>query len=321
MRVLVSGGGGFIAGHLIGRLLADGCRVRAVDIKPLEDWYQVHEGAQNWDRHDLRYQDLCEVACANMEQVYHLASDMGGMGYIESNRAACSLNVILDANMLAAAHGAGVERYLYASTACVYPQALQRSETPQPLAEDEAYPADPEDGYGWEKLYAERMARHFREDFGIETRIARFHTVYGPHETWDGGREKVPAALSRKTAIAIRDGLGEIEVWGDGKQARTFLYVTDAVEAITRLMASDYHDPVNVGSAHVVSVDDLARLVTRIAGVPDLGLKHVPGPLGVRGRAPDLSLAERELGWKPEVSLEDGMRATYQWVAEQVAAQ
>lgn len=320
MRVLVSGAGGHIGGWLVKRLLADGCRVRAVDIKPLEDWYQVHEGAQNWDRHDLRYQDLCEVACANMEQVYHLAADMGGMGYIESNRAACSLNVILDANMLAAAHGAGVERYLYASTACVYPMALQSSVTPLPLAETDA-DADSEPGYGEAKRFGERMCQYFREDFGIETRIARFHTVYGPHETWDGGREKVPAALSRKTAVAIRDGLPEIEVWGDGKQARTFLYVTDAVEAITRLMASDYHDPVNIGSAHVVSVDDLARLVTRIAGVPDLGLKHVPGPLGVRGRAPDLSLAERELGWKPEVSLEDGMQRTYEWVAEQVAAQ
>jgi GDP-D-mannose 3', 5'-epimerase len=319
-RVCVSGSGGFLAGHLVKALLDRGEDVRATDIKPLDEWYQVHRAADNWPSRDLSGRFACMTVTQDCDVVYHLAADMGGMGYIEANKAACALNVLIDAHMLLAARDAGVSRYFYASTACCYRADRQDTPNPAPLRErEDVYPAQPEAGYGWAKLYGEHLCRHFREDFGLETRIARLHSVFGPMGTWDGGREKVPAALCRKVAQAKRDGAGEIEIWGDGEQARSFLYVDDAVEAILLLAGSDCREPLNIGSDELVTVNELAAMVEGIAGV-ELRHRHVPGPLGVRGRSSDNTLIGEMLGWKPKVPLRDGLAATYQWVSEQVAA-
>jgi GDP-D-mannose 3',5'-epimerase len=318
--VLVAGAGGFIGGHLVRSLLADGQRVRAVDIKPLNRWYQRHPDADNAVA-DLRLRDAAFAAVHGTSAVYNLACNMGGMGFIEANKAACMLNVLIDTHLLEAARDEQLEAFFYASTACVYPARLQHDPAVTALAESDTYPADPEDGYGWQKLFGERLCQNYGEDYGIAVRVARYHNVYGPQGTWDGGREKAPAAICRKVAAAALSGRPEIEIWGDGEQTRSFTYIDDGVEGTRRLAASDVDTPLNIGSAELVSINSLVDIVSSIAGV-DLERRHLlAAPQGVRGRNSDNTLARELLGWQPSVSLRDGLERTYAWVYDQVAAQ
>jgi GDP-D-mannose 3', 5'-epimerase len=315
---VVAGGGGFIGGHLVKALLNRGYEVRAVDIKPIVDWYQVHEGASNSQR------DLSDLACCyktliGASQVYNLAADMGGMGFIESNRALCMLSVLINTNLLKAARDLGVKRYFFSSSACVYNGEKQAIVTPSPLTESDAYPAMPEDGYGWEKLFSERMCRHFYEDFGLETRIARYHNVYGPHGTYAGGREKAPAAICRKVIEAKRSGRNTIDIWGDGQQTRSFMFIDDCIKGTLGVMESDFHDPVNVGSSELVTINKLVTMVERIAGVKLERTYSTGAPTGVRGRNSDNTLIKSVLNWEPGVRLEQGLRATYDWIEAEIA--
>jgi nucleoside-diphosphate-sugar epimerase len=269
---------------------------------------------------NLELLDDCRRAVEGADTVFNLAADMGGMGFIEHNKALCMLSVLVSTHVLVAARDAGVERLFYASSACVYAAEKQSTPEVEPLREADAYPAMPEDGYGWEKLFSERMARHFQEDFGIETRVARYHNVYGPNGTWDGGREKAPAAICRKVAVAKLSGDKRIEIWGDGEQTRSFTYIDDCLEGTLRLTASDVRDPVNVGSDQLVTVNELVDIVERVAGVTLKREYDLDAPQGVRGRNSDNTLIADRLGWAPSVSLEDGLAATYAWVHDQVAA-
>ncbi|MCH7751646.1 MAG: NAD-dependent epimerase/dehydratase family protein [Planctomycetes bacterium] len=311
--ILVGGGGGFIGGHLVGRLLADGHKVRSVDIKPLREWYQVSEEAENVVA-DLKGREACQQACAGMDDVYNLAADMGGMGFIENNKALCMLSVLINTHMLQAAQEAKVKRFFYASSACVYNADKQVSEDVVPLKEEDAYPAMPEDGYGWEKLFSERMCRHFREDYGLYTRVARFHNVYGPLGTWDGGREKAPAAMCRKVIDAKENDKQEIEIWGDGKQTRSFMYIDDCLHGILAIMDSDILEPINLGSDELITIDDLARMVEEIAGVKLEHNHNLSAPKGVNGRNSDNKLIQKYLGWAPGIRLREGMEKTYDWI-------
>lgn len=317
--ILVAGGGGFIGGHLTARLLGDGHSVRCVDVKPTDQWYQVFGDAENVVA-DLKERDACQEACQGVGDVYNLAADMGGMGFIENNKALCMLSVLINTHLLQAAVDQEVDRFFYASSACVYNADKQKSEDVVPLKEEDAYPAMPEDGYGWEKLFSERMCRHFREDFGLYTRVARFHNVYGPHGTWDGGREKAPAAICRKVIHAKETGADEIEIWGDGKQTRSFMYIDDCVDGILKITDSDILEPINLGSDEVVTIDGLTALVEEIAGID---LKHnynLSAPKGVNGRNSDNTKIQEYLGWAPGIKLREGMEKTYHWIREQYMA-
>jgi nucleoside-diphosphate-sugar epimerase len=315
MRVLVTGAGGFIGHHLIKRLKADGYWVRGVDLKHPEF---EPSAADEFVLLDLRRWADCQEATRGMREVYNLAANMGGIGFIEHNKAVIMHdNVLINVHMLEAAREAGVARFLYTSSACIYP--LYRQQTPDvtPLREADAYPADPEDGYGWEKLFSERQCRHYFEDFGLETRVARFHNVYGPLGTFDGGREKSPAAICRKIALATDDG--EIEVWGDGSQTRSYCYVDDCVEGVRRLMRSEWREPLNIGQERLVTINELVDMVASAAG-KRIRKRHVPGaPQGVRGRSSDNTLVRQVLGWEPSITLEDGLGRTYAWIEEQIA--
>ena len=318
-RVLVTGAGGFIGGHLVAALLGEGRRVRAVDRRPLEEWQQLQDGAENRVA-DLSLLDECRSAVDGVAEVYNLAADMGGMGFIEANKALCMLSVLINTQMLIAARDAEAERFFFASSACVYPENLQASAEVAPLKETDAYPALPEDGYGWEKLFGERMCRHFREDFGLETRVARLHNVYGPHAAWAGGREKAPAAICRKVAEAALSGSGRIEIWGDGRQTRSFTYIDDCVEGVLRIAAGRFAEPLNLGSAELVSIDELVSLVEGIAGVELERSYDTSAPQGVRGRNSDNALIRRTFGWEPRTPLREGLVRTYEWIQDQVAA-
>ena len=312
--VVVTGAGGFIGGHLVAELVRRGHRrVRAADRRPLEEWRQTFDDVENRVL-DLRDAEACRTAARDARYVFNLASDMGGMGFIESNKAACMLNVLINTHMLTAAREAGAERFFFASSACVYAAEKQASADARPLRESDAYPAMPEDGYGWEKLFGERMCRHFTEDFGLATRIGRYHNVYGPHGAYAGGREKAPAALCRKVAEAQLSGSGEIEIWGDGEQTRSFTYVDDCLEGTLRLTASGVGEPLNIGSDRIVTINRLVDMIEAIAGVR-LERRYRPeAPKGVRGRNSDNTLIMKRLGWAPSVRLEEGLRRTYAWI-------
>ena len=318
--IVVTGGGGFIGGHLAGDLVSDGAaEVRIVDVRPMDRWHQVFPQAENLVL-DLRLPDACDRALDGATTVYNLAADMGGMGFIEANKARCMLSVLINTNLLESARRLDVERFFFASSACVYAQDKQRTAELVPLKESDAYPADPEDGYGWEKLFSERMCRHFAEDFGLRTRVARYHNVYGPFGAWTGGREKAPAAICRKVAEAKLSGRHEIEIWGDGGQTRSFMYVEDCLAGTRMIMASDIDEPVNLGRSEMVTIDGLVDIVEEIAGITLVRRYDLDAPKGVRGRNSDNTMIIERLGWEPSISLQDGLERTYRWIYDQVAA-
>jgi nucleoside-diphosphate-sugar epimerase len=317
-KVVVCGGGGFIGGHLIGDLLRKGhTDVRSVDIKPFDEWYQHSPEVENLQL-DLGRLDDCQTALKGAAVVYNLAADMGGMGFIENNKALCMLSVLINTHLLMAAKDHGVKRFFYASSACVYNADKQRDPNVTALKESDAYPAMPEDGYGWEKLFSERMCRHFREDFGIQTRVARYHNVYGPHGTWEGGREKAPAAICRKVIDAKRSGKHEIQIWGDGKQTRSFMYITDCLKGTQDLTWSDITEPLNIGSSELVSINQLVDIVERIAGVKLKRNYDLTAPKGVNGRNSDNARILELMHWEPSTRLADGLEKTYRWIYDQM---
>ena len=316
-RVLVTGAGGFIGHHLVSSLKERGYWVRGVDIKEPE--YGATE-ADEFELLDLRRWANCLQATRDISEVYNLAANMGGIGFIEHNKAVIMHdNVLINIHMLEAARLNGVARYLYTSSACIYPGYKQQAADVTPLKEEDAYPADPEDGYGWEKLFSERQCRHYREDYGLETRVVRFHNIFGPLGTYDGGREKSPAAICRKVALAA-DG-GEIEVWGDGEQTRSYCYIDDCVEGIYRLMRSEYREPLNLGTDRLLSINELVDLVARAAGKTIRKRYNLSAPQGVRGRNSDNDRLRQVLGWEPGLPLEEGLARTYAWIRGQMAAQ
>jgi GDP-D-mannose 3', 5'-epimerase len=319
-KILVAGAGGFIGGHLVKALIKNGQNVRAVDIKPLNEWYQITPGAENLIL-DLRLRDNCYSAVNGYNEVFNLAADMGGMGFIENNKAACMISVLINTHLLLAAKDCGIDRFFYASSACVYNGEKQTDTANPGLKESDAYPALAEDGYGWEKLFSERMCRHFSEDFGLITRIARFHNVYGPCGTFAGGREKAPAAISRKVIEAGISGKKEIVIWGDGKQTRSFMYIDDCIKGIQDIMYSNIEEPINLGSSEMVSINELVDIVEDIAGYKLKRLYDLKAPKGVRGRNSENTLIKKYLGWEPSIPLRKGMKETYDWISEQVVSE
>jgi len=318
--IVVAGGGGFIGGHLVGDFLRRGfTSVRSVDIKPLDEWYLVHDGVDNLQL-DLQDRDNCVKACDDAAEIYQLAADMGGMGFIENNKALCMLSVLINTHMVMAARDAGVERYFYSSSACVYNQDKQKSEDVVALKEADAYPADAEDGYGWEKLFSERMCRHFEEDYGLICRVARFHNVYGPHGTWEGGREKAPAAICRKVIGAKASGTNDIEIWGDGNQTRSFMWIDDCLRGMDLIMHSEILEPINLGSNELVTINQLVDIVEAIAGIKLDRHYNLDAPKGVNGRNSDNTLIRQYLDWEPDTRLRDGMARTYAWILDEYMA-
>lgn len=316
--VLVAGGGGFIGGWLVGALLKDGYKtVRAVDVKPSDEWYQRFPDADNLIL-DLKQPNSAHKAVRGMGEIYNLAADTGGMGFIESHKADCMLSVLINTNLLVAAKDLGAKRFFFSSSACVYNAEKQTNADVTALKEEDAYPAMPEDGYGWEKLFSERMCRHFREDYGLITRVARYHNVYGPHGTWDGGREKAPAEICRKVIEAKISGKHEIKIWGDGEQTRSFMYIDDCLYGTRTLMASDINEPINIGSSQLVTINQLVDIAEGIAGIKLKRHYDLGAPQGVRGRNSDNTLIKKLMGWEPSIRIEDGLEKTYHWIYDQI---
>jgi GDP-D-mannose 3', 5'-epimerase len=318
-HVLVTGGGGFIGGHLVAEFRRQGKRVRAVDVKPLDEWYQRFDDVENLPL-DLNVKENCEIAANGVDEIYNLAANMGGMGFIEHNKALCMLSVLINTHMLQAALNHGCQKFFYSSSACVYNADKQKSFEAPSLKEEDAYPAMPEDGYGWEKLFSERMCRHFREDFGLYTRVARFHNVYGPCGTWFGGREKAPAAICRKVIEAKLQGTHEIEIWGSGDQTRSFMYADDCVKGIELITNSQILEPINLGSTEAVSINQLVDIVEGIAGIELKRTYNLNAPKGVNGRNSENTLIKKYLNWEPDTTLHAGLEKTYAWIYDQYLA-
>ena len=317
--ILVTGAGGFIGGHIINELTQMGYQsIRGVDIKPLSEWYQLPRGEGNIQADLKTFESAAEVT-KDARYVINLAADMGGMGFIENNKALCMLSVLVNTHLLQASRANGVERFFFSSSACVYAAEHQTEADVIALKESDAYPAMPEDGYGWEKLFSERMCRHYREDFGLQTRVARYHNIYGPEGTWNGGREKAPAAICRKVAEAVLTDRKDIEIWGDGLQTRSFTYIDDCVQGTLMLLDSDFKEPINIGSNELVSINQLVDFVEEVAGVSLERRYDLNAPKGVRGRNSDNTLIESVFDWQPSTSLKDGLEVTYRWVYDQVA--
>lgn len=318
ITVLVAGAGGFIGGHLVRRLLRDGYRVRSVDRKPFSHWWQRHPGAHEVVA-DLKDPTAARAVVTGVRRVYNLAADMGGIGFIEKHKADCMTSVLINTNLLNALKGVTLERYFFASSACVYAAGKQDSPNQPPLKEADAYPAMAEDGYGWEKLFSERLCRHFLEDYGIPTRVARFHNIYGPNGTYGGGREKAPAAICRKVSVATRTyDRTPITIWGDGTQTRSFCYVDDAVEGICKITDGDYHEPINLGSSEGVTINQLVDYVQTIAGVELERIYDLTAPKGVAGRNSDNTLIKSLFNWEPRTCLYTGLKPTYAWIDSQI---
>lgn len=320
-KIVICGAGGFIGGHLVAHLRRQGhTDLRAVDRKPFEEWYQKFDDVENLHL-DLQHLDACDQALEGGGWVYNLAADMGGMGFIELNKALCMLSVLINTHLLIAARKHGAQRFFFSSSACVYNADKQRDPNVTALKEEDAYPALPEDGYGWEKLFSERMARHFREDFGVQTRVVRYHNVYGPHGTYDGGREKAPAAICRKVINAVMSGQHDIEIWGTGEQTRSFMYIDDCIHGSEMIMKSDFIEPINLGSSEMVSINQLVDIVEEIAGVRLNRRYKLDAPKGVNGRNSDNTLIQKVFGWEPSTRLKDGLEKTYRWIYDEMAAQ
>jgi GDP-D-mannose 3', 5'-epimerase len=319
-KIVVAGAGGFIGGHLTRELVKSGNQVRAIDLKPLNEWYQVSPEADNLVL-DLRLRENCYRAVNGFQEVFNLAADMGGMGFIENNKAACMISVLINTHLLLASKDCGIERFFYASSACVYNGEKQTDPDNPGLKESDAYPALAEDGYGWEKLFSERMCRHFSEDFGMVTRVARFHNVYGPYGTFDGGREKAPGAICRKVIQAGITGEKEIVIWGDGMQTRSFMYIDDCIKGITDIMYSKIDEPINLGSSEMVSINQLVDIVEDIAGYKLNRIYDLQAPKGVRGRNSENTLIKKYLNWEPSITLRKGIKKTYKWISDQLAAE
>jgi nucleoside-diphosphate-sugar epimerase len=320
VRILVTGAGGFIGGHLVDALVKLKHEVIASDIKPIKDWYQVNEQSSNFTS-DMSLLENTMKITEGIDQIYNLAADMGGMGFIENNKARCMESVLINTHLLQSAVKHEVKDFFYSSSACVYASFHQNTLDIEPLKESDAYPADPEDGYGWEKLFSERMCRHFQEDFGIQTRVARYHNVYGPFGTYDGGREKVPAAACRKIIEAVKSGNYEIEIWGDGLQLRSFTYITDCIEGTLKLMNSNHAKPLNIGSAQMISINDLYKTIIKVANLPIEKFKFIhnlKAPQGVRGRSSNNEECLKVLGWEPTTTFSDGIEKTFNWIAQEL---
>jgi nucleoside-diphosphate-sugar epimerase len=321
MKILVTGAGGFIGGHLVDTLVSQGHSVYAADIKEFKDWFAINDSAMSV-KADLRLlEDCMSVVSNDIDWIFNLAADMGGMGFIENNKAACMQSVLINTHMLQAAKEMGVNNFFYASSACVYNADKQKDSNVTALKEEDAYPAMPEDGYGWEKLFSERMCRHFREDYGMNTRVARFHNVYGPRTSYDGGREKAPAAICRKVISAILSGDHSIEIWGDGEQTRSFMYIDDCVIGIQAISYGHYQHPINLGSSELVSINQLVDIVEDIAGVKLNRSYNLDAPKGVRGRNSDNDLIKKEYRWEPSISLRSGLEKTYKWIYDQMVGE
>tara|TARA_Y100001935_G_scaffold245925_1_gene240059 strand:+ start:195 stop:1205 length:1011 start_codon:yes stop_codon:yes gene_type:complete len=319
-KILVVGAGGFIGGHLIKRLMKNENFIIATDIKPKEYWFQDFEKAKNYYSMDMKEIDNCRKVTKNVDYVFNMACNMGGMGFIENNKAECMQSVLINTNLLIASKENKIKRYFFSSSACAYNKNKQQDVFIKGLKEKDAYPADPEDGYGWEKLFSERMCRHFMEDYGIEIRIARYHNIYGPFGTYDGGREKAPAALCRKIINAKKNNEDKIYVWGDGKQTRSFLYIDDCIEGTIRLFESDYSEPVNIGSDEQVSINQMIDIIENISKVKKLKRDYqLDKPKGVRGRSSNNDLVKEVLNWSYEIKLKDGLKKTFDWMSNEIS--
>jgi nucleoside-diphosphate-sugar epimerase len=323
-KILVTGAGGFIAGYLVKHLLSRGYEVVAADIKPIDQWYQVFNKAENYSGCNLQEKQNCYKVAKGVDRIYNLACNMGGMGFVENNQALCMENVLIQTHILMAARDYGIKEVLYSSTACVYPAALQSSikdQQSQSLKESDVFPANPDDGYGWEKLFSELLTHYYAKDFGIDTRVCRYHNVYGPHGTWRGGREKAPAAICRKIIEAKISGKHEIEIWGDGEQTRSFMFIDDCLTGMDLMWEKGDSRPLNLGSDRMVSINQLVDIVESIAGIKVKRNYNLNAPQGVRGRNSDNTMIKKVLGWAPSISLEEGIEKTYKWIYDQISQQ